>query len=718
MVANIDTTQLAAQQAQGLTVGVVPLDGSVQPRLEIDDFIQDSDLANLYLLALQELMQQDWKKPFSYFQIAGIHGRPWANWDNVDPSQIHHESKDFVEEGNKLNQGPSPYSGYCSHSSILFPTWHRVYLAMLEQSVFLTVTNIASRFPEPQKKKYVSAAGRFRLPFWDPFLPRQKLMNVHGYPIYRCGVPIILMIPKVRVRMPEHPTELTEIDNPLYNCRFPNGTNKWDDIGPLKWADRDHPTEGPHDKFPVHTIRGITPSGDSEHSFVNQTLDNALSHSTGRGLPLGGKIYRMLMGPPLTYGEMSNTSYTPLGDGKPTKNEQNSVEGFHNDIHVMCGAGRGTDQSHIYGHMALNEYAAFDPIFWLHHANIDRIIAIWQALNPEKWFEGQPLRGAPTYVTATMTEERSTSPLVPFRKGFDENGAPLWWTPNEVRDCQTLGYTYPQISAQESDIGLLRKWVNDHYEWATIGGSPPPLEPLFNSESLLNVEVFPELLMIDGQKELHKSSSSHVHEGAIHHLVSSIKNFHLHKDQRYKHISNLVHHDSMVQWNVTIRVEKFALNGSFTIFVFLGDFCPDPASWHHEANMVGSDSIFANRTIAHCENCQKQEESKLLDSDTIPLTTPLVTYWRNQEEVQGIRVESLDPPHVIPFLRRNLHWRVVDPEGRIRNPDQVASFKVQVGSQIVHLPANPTHAPIYDHETIWAEITDSRPGGLNRLERF
>lgn len=136
--------------------------------------------------------------------------------------------------------------------------------------------------------------------------------------------------------------------------------------------------QGPHDRFPMHIIRGISTNGDSDHSFVNQTLDNALSHSTGRRLPLGGKMYRMLLGPSLTYGEMSNTSYVPLGDDKPTKNEQNSVEGFHNDIHIMCGAVRGTDQSHIYGYMALNEYAAFDPIFWLHHANIDRVnFAVW-----------------------------------------------------------------------------------------------------------------------------------------------------------------------------------------------------------------------------------------------------------------------------------------------------------------------------------------------------
>ena len=30
-------------------------------------------------------------------------------------------------------------------------------------------------------------------------------------------------------------------------------------------------------------------------------------------------------------------------------------------------------------------YAAFDPIFWLHHANVDRIFAIWQAIYPDSY---------------------------------------------------------------------------------------------------------------------------------------------------------------------------------------------------------------------------------------------------------------------------------------------------------------------------------------------
>ena len=30
--------------------------------------------------------------------------------------------------------------------------------------------------------------------------------------------------------------------------------------------------------------------------------------------------------------------------------------------------------------MSPASYAGFDPVFWLHHANVDRYVAMWQAI--------------------------------------------------------------------------------------------------------------------------------------------------------------------------------------------------------------------------------------------------------------------------------------------------------------------------------------------------
>src|SRR5271155_5082671 len=86
---------------------------------------------------------------------------------------------------------------------------------------------------------------------------------------------------------------------------------------------------------------------------------------------------------------------------------------------------------------------------------------------------------------------------------------------------------------------------------------------------------------------------------------------------------------------------RFALKVSFTIFVFLGPFSPDSRAWHHDSCLVGIDGIFANRSINNCENCRHQEERGFLDSDVIPLTTPLIACWRNKQAVGGLRLASL-----------------------------------------------------------------------------
>lgn len=52
-----------------------------------------------------------------------------------------------------------------------------------------------------------------------------------------------------------------------------------------------------------------------------------------------------------------------------------AIEGPHGDIHGWVG-GFGGDKSSV-------PRAAYDPIFWSNHANVDRQWAIWQKCNPQ-----------------------------------------------------------------------------------------------------------------------------------------------------------------------------------------------------------------------------------------------------------------------------------------------------------------------------------------------
>ena len=97
-------------------------------RQEFSTFKNSGAAFDLYILSLQRFQQQNQSALLSYYQVAGdvplhvsniwiltndqgIHGRPFIAWDNV--------------------QGYFQ-AGYCTHSSILFPSWHRPYMALFE----------------------------------------------------------------------------------------------------------------------------------------------------------------------------------------------------------------------------------------------------------------------------------------------------------------------------------------------------------------------------------------------------------------------------------------------------------------------------------------------------------------------------------------------------------------------------------------------------------
>jgi tyrosinase len=83
------------------------------PRLEIRQLQQNADQWNLYLLGMERFMSKDKGDKLSYYQIAGVHGRPFTSWNNF-PTPL-------------VNQ-----AGFCPHGSTLFGSWHRPYLAIYE----------------------------------------------------------------------------------------------------------------------------------------------------------------------------------------------------------------------------------------------------------------------------------------------------------------------------------------------------------------------------------------------------------------------------------------------------------------------------------------------------------------------------------------------------------------------------------------------------------
>jgi hypothetical protein len=157
-------------------------------------------------------------------------------------------------------------------------------------------------------------------------------------------------------------------------------------------------------------------------------------------------------------------------------------------------------------------------------------------------------------------------------------------------------------------------------------------------------------------KEAHENLHERVLDRAIPFIDLSFQT-------RFGHLKDLLSDEKIIQWNVTYTVDKFCLDGSFVINFFLGDFASNSGEWVLDSHLAGQSAVFASDREridgeGGCDNCQEQEQDGMVYGDTVGLTEALLVYYGNQEEAHGRRVANLQPEVIVPFLTRNLHWRI------------------------------------------------------------
>ena len=116
-------------------------------------------------------------------------------------------------------------------------------------------------------------------------------------------------------------------------------------------------------------------------------------------------------------------------------------------------------------------------------SNIDRYLAIWQAIHPDSWFDGDKI------------EKLASQPLLPFisPKGQDAEG---FWTSNSSRKTSNFGYTYEDVLDKPtetlSNFQEKYKWSlrpqYGHVDWYPV--PPPSMVPL----NLSRAQVYRGLL--------------------------------------------------------------------------------------------------------------------------------------------------------------------------------------------------------------------------------
>lgn len=115
---------------------------------------------------------------------------------------------------------------------------------------------------------------------------------------------------------------------------------------------------------PFYDIRELTPEYWRDSSVIESPRGRVNTRAT-RDLPKNTSLLSDVKGAEITEEKVLLALQKPDFDGF-----RRTIEGTqHNNVHNICGGGGG--------HMS-NAMSPLDPVFWVHHCNVDRLWAQWQ----------------------------------------------------------------------------------------------------------------------------------------------------------------------------------------------------------------------------------------------------------------------------------------------------------------------------------------------------
>lgn len=376
-------------------------------------------------------------------------------------------------------------------------------------------------------------------------------------------------------------------------------------------------------------MRAPTSSGSdasSNNSEVNQGLASHMAQNQQR-------LYNL-------FSSYSNyTTFSNEGWASDTS-RYDSLESLHDNVHAMLGGSLG--------HMTIVPFSAFDPLFFLHHCMIDRILAMWQALYPNSWVEPNRARMA-SYTTAVGEWLNVSTPLTPFFAS--SNGT--FWNSAMLRDTIVLGYTYPEL------VGVsLSNSTSVAAGRSKVATAITKLYGGYSSNKLITGSSGS-----GGHKSSRFKSRSRYNIGPRSSSTLPVN----------KIITNGTQYR---EWIANIRVDRQALNGPFSIVLGLND-----------GTLIGTMGVFASPPLI--ANMTPMAPGAQLIASTVPLTNILV------EKLSNGSISCLDPEVVGPYLENHLLVTVTTGDGARVKPADVSGLNITIISSLVEGSSNDAHLPTW-----------------------
>ncbi|PSR97483.1 common central domain of tyrosinase-domain-containing protein [Coniella lustricola] len=503
----------------------------------------------------------------------------------------------FQPWGGVLPTPGNENSGYCHHQDILFPTWHRAYVSLYE----VRTRNIRGEFE--------TAAANCRAPYFDWAAIPADGLNILP--------PSVGRSPQVNV---SGPMGVQSIANPLYNYEFkPANSSVFFDIAP--WSGWNSTRRAPIDTDPQ------APSNDSA---VNQNL---LSHR----VEMQQRLYNL-------FSNYNNyTVFSNEGWAADTS-QYDSLESIHDNVHAMLG---GPD-----GHMTIVPFSAFDPLFFLHHCMVDRVLALWQVMHPTSWIASEAARFS-SYTTSVGQVLDGSSTLEPFYSS--SNGT--FWNSDMLRDPAQLGYTYPEMAG--IDLSNLTSVIEGQ------AGVAVAINRLYGGSSTNSISFATKRSL--SQHPRNATSTNSPLNDLSPRLESASK------------VDNIISERGLYrEWIANIRVERQALDGPFSVQLSFGN----------DLSPVGTMSVFASPP--EVASLMQMAPGTHYISSTIPLTNALVL------ELEGGNIQSLEPAGTSTFLSQNLSVSVTRADGMLINPETVPGLSIKVISAVVQATSSEERLPLWE----------------------
>lgn len=325
---------------------------------------------------------------------------------------------------------------------------------------------------------------------------------------------------------------------------------------------------------------------------------------------------------------------------------------------------------------------------------------MWQTIYPNSYITNEASQ-IDTFTIKKGQVQGPNTPLTPFHR----NKRGDFWTCASSRSTRTFNYIYADAQGTAANV---RNAVNRLYgpnAKATAGSSRKAKrdeEAEGGSTDTSTEETATDtsaLASASASSFSDSADSSDPVTGLLDDIITTVPTL--------PTSLTTANNGSTYQYITNIQTTRFKLDGTYTVFMFLGDpDAEDPVSWSTAENMVGSYGVFSAPGMTG---------SDLVTTSTVPLTDALASIVSAKTKLDGPLLETLEQAVVVPFLVSNLHWRVSKSDGTVVDPEDVPNFKVSVVSSTMTQPDDEDEFPTWSDFNVLTQVTRGKKGGVTEL---